>query len=326
MTDPDDKPFRFRAGESLRDGVRRIACHEIDAVIDALSGAPDAETVHEVRKATKRLRALLRLVRDHLGERCYERENLTFRDAARALSPARDAEVLAATADQLAPRLDGRRGALAPIRRAARERLRAAHADAHPRKTAKRIVGSLRRARARVATWPLPAGGWGALAPGVRRTYKRGRAGWHDAASKPTVTRLHEWRKRAKDLRYTLDLLEPVWPAVVKAMADETDALADRLGEDHDLALLRRFARDVAEDGATEREVLTVIDGARRKLPADAWALAARIYDTGSQRFSRRMESYWRAWKAEATPEDEDAIAAAPSDERRLALSATMSR
>ncbi len=26
----------------------------------------------------------------------------------------------------------------------------------------------------------------------------------------------HEWRKRAKDLRYHVDLLEPVWPEVME--------------------------------------------------------------------------------------------------------------
>ena len=117
MSRVEEPAFHLRAGESARDAVRRIATGEIDAVIAALEAPGRPETVHDVRKATKRLRALLRLVRGHLGERRYDRENRTFRDAARALSPARDAEVLVATANRLAVEAGGTpRGAHRPRR------------------------------------------------------------------------------------------------------------------------------------------------------------------------------------------------------------------
>jgi CHAD domain-containing protein len=311
--------FRLHTGESLRAAVRRIACAEIDATIDALEGPIREETVHDVRKATKRLRALLRLVRDHLGSRRFDRENHAFRDAARALSPARDAEVMVATADRLAANGGRAPKLLGPLRRAAREHLRTVDAHGDSRAVRRRVAASMRRARTRVRGWPIPKSGWKALRPGLRRIYAQSRRCWRAAAAEPTVTNLHEWRKRAKDLRYALDLLEPAWPGVMKALADEADTLADRLGEDHDLALLRRFARDVARDGGAERDQLALIDTSRRRLQADAWALAARIYADPPSRFARQLAAYWRAWQAEATPDDEDAIAAAPSDERRLA-------
>jgi CHAD domain-containing protein len=272
-----------------------------------------------VRKATKRVRALLRLVRVHLGERRYARENRTFRDAARALSPARDAEVLMATASRLAAGARGTPRGLTPLRRAARARLHDGLRRRDARAIRRRIVASMRRARARVGDWPIPDAGWKALRPGLHRIYGRSRRRWRDAAAEPTVETLHEWRKRAKDLRYALDLLEPVWPETMKALADEADTLADRLGEDHDLALLRRFAGEAGGDGDDTRAVLALIDGARRKLQAQAWALAARLYEARPPRFTRRLAAYWQAWQAEITPDDENAIAAAPSDERRLA-------
>lgn len=318
MTRPEEKQFRLRAGESIRDGVRRIARHEIDAIIAALRGPLGEEAVHEVRKATKRLRALLRLVRDQIGSRRYRRENRAFRDAARALSPARDAEVLVATVTWLAAQLGGRRRLLGAVVRTARRDLRSARRSARPPAVRKRLVASMRRARSRVASWPISDDGWKAIAPGVRRIYEGGRAAWRDAGAAPTVKNLHEWRKRAKDLRYALDLFEPLWPPVLKALADETDALGDRLGEDHDLALLRRFARDVL-DGDGSGAVLAEIDVSRRQLQAESWTRAARLYEAPPQRFARRLETYWRAWQAEKTPDDENAIAAAPSDDRQLA-------
>jgi CHAD domain-containing protein len=315
----DEPSFRLHAGESLRTAVRRIAAAEVDAIIAALEGRTGEDTVHEVRKATKRLRALLRLVRDHLGPVRYDRENRAFRDAARALSPVRDAEVLVATVDRLAAGGGRRPRILASLRRAARARLDAAAKHGDSRAVRRRIAARMRRARARVRAWPIRDDGWNALRDGVQRVYGRGRRRWRAAAAKPSVSKLHEWRKRAKDLRYALDLLEPLWPGMMKALADEADALADRLGEDHDLALLRRFALEAARDGTDQREQLALIDAARRKLQADAWAVAARIYEARPPRFTRRLARYWRAWQAEVTPEHENAIAAAPSDERQLA-------
>jgi CHAD domain-containing protein len=52
------------------------------------------EPVHEARKALKRLRALVRLLRPGIGRKVYRRHNELWRDAARRLSGGRDAHVL----------------------------------------------------------------------------------------------------------------------------------------------------------------------------------------------------------------------------------------
>ena len=52
---------------------------------------------------------------------------------------------------------------------------------------------------------------------------------------------------------------------------------------------------------------------------SDELTFAARLYEAPPPRFTRRLQAYWRAWRAELTPDDENAVAAAPSDERQLA-------
>src|SRR5262249_34951169 len=100
-----------------------------------------------------------------------------------------------------------------------------------------------------------------------------------------SIEHLHEWRKRSKDLRYALDLLEPTWPPVVKALADEVHALTDRLGDDQDLSRLDRVLRDepasfgTPEDRAPLRGLTTVRRDAlscRRKPGASANDSTAR--------------------------------------------------
>ena len=63
-----------------------------------------ARTVHETRKALKRLRALLVLLRPELGAKRYARENAALRDCGRRLAGARDAEVMLGTLDSLVRR------------------------------------------------------------------------------------------------------------------------------------------------------------------------------------------------------------------------------
>ena len=88
----------------MPDGLRRIACGQLDTSIERLEGQTDEErgtAVHETRKSLKRLRATVRLARDELGDEVYRRENGAFRAAGRRLAGARDSEVVLETLDAL---------------------------------------------------------------------------------------------------------------------------------------------------------------------------------------------------------------------------------
>src|SRR6266480_3325979 len=98
------RSYRFLEGEAVPEALRRIACGRIDHAVDELSGTTDsspADAVHEARKDMKKLRAVVRLARDELGDEVYRRENECFRDAARRLSGVRDADVMLDTLGSL---------------------------------------------------------------------------------------------------------------------------------------------------------------------------------------------------------------------------------
>src|SRR5438105_13788783 len=89
------RSYRVLPGERMADGVRRIARGQLDLAMELLeqSGTGDlSESIHAARTALRRLRALVRVARDALGEQTYRRENEIFRDAGRALSTVRDAQ------------------------------------------------------------------------------------------------------------------------------------------------------------------------------------------------------------------------------------------
>jgi len=299
------KPFRFRDGESVRHEIRRIGRHELERILESLDrDLGTEEAIHEIRKGTKRLRTLLRLVRDAIGERRYRRENRAFRDMGRVFSDARDAEVAEHTLEKLETDLrdELRPRALASVRRAFHARTRAAHAAARKGRRAGRVRAAARKALARLERWSHVPDKWSALRCGVERIHRDTRRAWRHALDDPRVETLHEWRKRAKNLRYVMELLGPVWPEVVQALAREVERLESDLGEDHDLAMLAAHAAgDSVCPNEHDRELLVaLVEVRRRNLQTRARRTAARVCQERPRAFTARLETYWKAWRREA--------------------------
>ena len=196
-----DRRFALLGGERLGGGLRRMALGQLDVAIELLEGrggptSPE-RAVHDTRKALKRLRALVRLLEDELGEQAFKRENALLRDAGVRLRQARDAEVMLSTLDGLLKRhpkkLGSRRGRAAAARASAeraRRRRRAGagrrrHASGRARRPARAAragqrVGAGRPGRHRggrtCAQAPLPQGPPAPAARGAGERRPRARA------------------------------------------------------------------------------------------------------------------------------------------------------
>jgi CHAD domain-containing protein len=294
----DRRRFRLRDGERVPDGLRRIACGQLDLSIERLegdSGEPLGVAVHETRKSLKRLRAIVRLARDELGDEVYRRENAAFRDAGRRLAGVRDSQVLVETLEALSERcpdeapparFERYRGTLTDEHAAAQRRLREGAAIGE-------VLGELRAARARVPTWPLEREGLDALAPGLRRIYRRGRREYRAASREPSSERLHELRKRAKDLWYAGQIVRPASPKKMRRIARRAHELSNLIGEDHDLAMLAQRAserRDQFDDDATLRDLAKLIERRRDELQREAMGLAQRLFRKKPGKLVRPLE------------------------------------
>jgi CHAD domain-containing protein len=284
--------------EPLPAGIRRIAVEQLDVAGRELCGDTDLswdQAVHSVRKRLKQLRAVVRLVRDDLGEEVARRDGSAFRDAGRALSTSRDAAVLVATLTAVGGETSfpGLRGDL--LARAAAARRRAEADDA-----SQEVAARLRAARERVAAWPLVRDDPGVLADGLARSQRRGRRGMAAAYAQPDGERFHEWRKRVKDLWYHLRLLEGAWPAVLGATAEEAHRLSDLLGDEHDLGVLGEVALAEGLGTGAERAALAPLLGSRRAgLRREARPLGLRLYAEPPARCAERLAGYWQTWRAE---------------------------
>lgn len=282
--------YRLEAGEPLPEAVARIAQGRIDHALDELRGKSDStpeEAVHEARKDLKKLRALLRMMRAELGEETFARENTCFRDAGRELAAARDDDVMLETLKAL----EIPAGVESELRKAIQGH-RARNGGDGRRAAAAGVVAMLREARGRVNHWPLERDSFGALAGGLERTYRRGRGDFRAVRANPSVEELHEWRKRAKELWYQHTLLRVLWPPVMQAVGDEAHALADRLGDDHDLAMLADWVREHTE---TDPEFFEAVERRRFELQSDAISLGARLYADKPSAYVRRLRRLWNA-------------------------------
>jgi CHAD domain-containing protein len=297
-----DRTYRLRGDEYVPDGIRRIAGGQLLSAHDDLTGASKHtldKAVHETRKRLKRLRASLRLSRDALGEETYERENTIFRMTGRRLSTARDAQVLVATLDALRERF------ASELPAAATDTLRAQLRGEHERATADlreddaaidTTLRELEAARTRAAGWVLDADGFDAMKPGLRRIYRRGRKRIRTARREPTTENLHEARKRVKDLWHATQIVRPAAPKKLKRLSRRFHDLADLLGDDHDLAVLREYVErhpQAFDDDASRTALLAVLDRRRGALQRDALKLGKRLYEPSPKRFVGRIERGW---------------------------------
>jgi hypothetical protein len=325
------RQFALLRGERPAEGLKRIAVGQLDMVLELLEGEIDREraarVVHETRKALKRLRALVRLLRDELPQGVFAAENAVLRDMGRRLSGARDGEVMLSTLEQLLkrhPRKLGRRRSLARLHeRLAFERDQAASATLLGDAAARRqLIAELRALRSRVLQWTLPErAGMELAAPGLARIYRQGRARHRRAArGKGDRSRaMHEWRKRVKDLRHAAEMLDRSDPggerarhgrgrrarkrrreaARIHRLARAADALGEMLGEDHDLAVFAERVRgdpDLQLPRRARRTLLRLISRRRRQLRRRALRRGERIYRRGAKAFLARVrDAYARA-------------------------------
>ncbi len=295
--------FELETDESVEAGIKRIVDEQLASALKDLRGGDPKKAdaaVHACRKRLKRIRAIVRLVREDLGEVVFAVENASFRDAGGSLSEARDAAVLVKTLDGLKTSVEG--AAFKGARKKMLARRRAVAKRALETGNGLESVALLvDEARARVANWKIERDGWDALRPNLKRIYAEARAAYERAEIGGEAELFHEWRKRVKDLWHQSEVLEGVWPVVMKEMAEQFHALADILGDEHDLSVLKAVLE--AEALARAEEVSPAVEVAeahRAMLQGKAKALGARIFAERAGAFTRRLGEYWTAWKREA--------------------------
>ncbi|HEX3578508.1 MAG TPA: CHAD domain-containing protein [Thermoanaerobaculia bacterium] len=295
------KDFVLRRNESLEAAFRRIATAQLDRVAAALT-ADDLSRerrVHEARKRFKESRALLRLYRFALGD-AFAGENRWYRDAGRALAPYRDASASVAAVDTLGPQLrDGGRGVVNKLRRLVRERRAVLYADPVAVDAVfAALLNAFAGERLRLSDVPLRSGR-GALDDGLASAIAAGRKAMARAYATGDDTAFHEWRKRAKDQWYQMQLFLPVWPELSNVREGALDHLSQLLGDHHDVTVVRQLVYDQSDvfGGPAEAQRIGRILSARQTtLAREAWPIAQRLYAALPRHQAGEIVALWKVW------------------------------
>jgi excisionase family DNA binding protein len=308
--------YRLEAGEMISQGMRRLLLERGNQIIDNLTNPNKGRDkgVHDARKNCKRIRAAYRLIRDEIGEDLYHQENIRFRDTARLLAGARDSWVMVQTldklvashVDQLPPQ------AFTGVRQKLMEQYVTTLArELENQRTIPAIIETMHVACAKIENLPFQHEDFSAFRRGIQRVYTRGRRAMKLAYTQPKSEVFHEWRKRVKYLWYQLEILEALWPNTLSNLANELHTLSEYLGDDHDLAVLRWTILEEPSGFSNKQELMMlvgVIDKKRLTLEALARPLGERLYFDPPRTFTRRLETYWQAWQAEAEEYQADII------------------
>lgn len=279
----------------------------IDAALHALHDAPPLpeEAVHDTRKAIKKARAALRLLRAGFGEAAFRVENAALRDAGRHLASIRDATSLV---DALDAFRDGMPAGSAPLDRLA-EGLRARREKACREFFAaptrlRDCVRLLETTRAHVRKWRSNPVSPSSIASDLGRVHRAGRKSLARAKHDRTPVALHEWRKQVKYLGNALKALDVSGSRSLAKAQTRAGELEDCLGDDHDLAELSRYICGEAAgelDTLAKSKLVKRLDRRRASLQKRAWVLGAKIYDEKSRRFAARLTAKCESARASKT-------------------------
>ncbi len=200
--------------------------------------APD-ETVHEVRKNMKKLRALLKLLHYFLPNKLYKKLNNQFRDTAKAFANARDAKVRWDTAlffilndkwpdtarfisylykkeyEEAMTRLTNEQAKLD----LAKEKI--------PK--AKHIINnlSIKDISDEQFFWKL------------KKVFYNSEQKYIKALKRQDDEQYHKWRKKIKQLMYEISLVPKIDQYFPELFEEKLDDLSDLLGGEHDLAMFK---------------------------------------------------------------------------------------
>jgi len=273
---------------------REIFLRQLDSAIAELE--EHKPNIHGARKQLKRARATLRLLRPALGDDVYGRENVVARDAARPLSRARDEEVVSEALHGLLEHFGPTAAGLqvTPLNQSLQKgRRQAAHEL--PAKQLSDIKAALKRSANRARSWEPDRDEWDCIAIALRATYRRARRALRHARADRATEDLHEWRKQTKYLWHQLQILTPLATGPVGELADEFHHLADYLGDEHDLAVLRErvSARTTGMSETACSALKTLIDRRRGELQDKALALGERLYADKSKTFVHGLAKHW---------------------------------
>ena len=301
VLDPDD-PIAEAARQALAFHYERMAANEAGT-----RAGEDIEALHDMRVATRRMRAALSIFERYLDEAALAPYIAGLRATGRALGPVRDLDVFWQKAQAYVEREDTASdlGPLATAREAARRQARAemlAHLDSA-------AYAEFRDQFEALLTAPLPGrdrlSHKGAARPYYLRLiipvvlYRRlARVRAFDAwvtRPSPELTHCHRLRIAIKRLRYALEFFEAPLTPHSRVIIEQLKAVQDHLGDLQDAVVARRRLRAFLATGVLSADADAAIE-AEAPVALDAPNVAAYLGHQQAE-IQRLLSTFPAVWE-----------------------------
>lgn len=293
--------YHLKFDEPARAGWRRIVHEQIAAASKLLRSGKDIDVaIHETRKAMKRVRALLKLMRPGLSPSDYKRENKRYGDIARELSVLRDKAVIAKTAEMLAAQSMGKSRLAALMIADGVGQETSAHGGVDVGERVASTVAALERAASAVDKLKLKSKSFAVVRRGLARSYDAGVTGMHKAYQRGEDEDFHEWRKAVQAHWRHMALISRAWPEHFAARVALAKDMSELLGTDHDLYVLIGTADSLNATGAEAAALDGLIRSAKARqheIRDELKVKGATLFAEDVASFVGRMEAYWEAAK-----------------------------
>lgn len=262
-------PDLQKPGPSLREVLLGFA----DAMREDIEkiGEDTPTRIHDIRVGTKKIRALLRLAGDLVAEEDGKRYGEILREIRTAFAGSRDQEVMRIRLEELFP-LEQAAAAVTLLGLTVEGET--------PQPETARPAELARELRERLDVLRLDLITSQDLAENTGTAYRRARKLFQKNRKAPHNELMHDWRKRTKDVCYHAIALSSLKPA--RKLAGPLDALAETLGEYHDLALLEERAQN-------HPHLINVINARKKELENACFKAARKIFDLPPSEFSRKF-------------------------------------
>lgn len=291
--------FIIQPETDIKAGIRKLMLDQMDD-IQQIIGSENQDvnrSIHEIRRCFKKIRAVLRLLRDSIGYSAYYRENTFFRDLSRHLSEPRDSEVILQHARQLRnqlpkPMRNSQYDAL--LIRMESRRDKAVQHVIEKENAFVTISSQLELAYQRINHLNIRNEDFAVIQGGIYRIYRQNCQYLQKVIDTQEVEMIHNLRKRVKYLWFQMVLLKPIHPGLLKAYSKMLNKISENLGLFRDLILFREFIEE-SETGLDDSQLEYInnyVASEYQKVLHNALQLSRKFFIEQPSEFVEKIRKY----------------------------------
>jgi CHAD domain-containing protein len=277
--------FYLRRKETAGAGLIRIVLEQLGAAAHALAGlgaTQSGDAVHRARRSLRKGRAALLFLRPDGKCADWTRCAGDLRDAGRLLSPVRDAQVALTALLRLTRIHKLPAGDVAPLRRAVSEAARAARRKAAP--GVRQALVLIRKAESFLCAQAGDRFDDGALSGRLAEFYRRARKARRAHTDAPDAGRLHEWRKRTRDLYFAMLIVRVRSGKQAGKDTGHLRRLAKTMGRRLDLEIILREAARC--EGGLPSSLARAVTREQRRFDRKIEAYAVRLFKSPARKWN----------------------------------------